>query len=278
MSRSPDSAPPCAARTRGAPNEPRERVSPHTGLRGPTRSRRKQSVFCSVKAHCEAIYLQGSRARSKRTRPKPHTSTDSTHHTVPYVYDHVALGSHYCSASQRVGRFAHAPASVAEGRRTRRTKPSTTLPQSAPHHVRKAGLVRALGHGGGRILFRHSARTTPRGSGCKQRCLAGMNAWRARVIPTLWPRPPRRQHGTAAVEIRCGDSALRSVLWLGRIACRMQTAGLCACVCVRVRACVCARRRWRGRGATMPQVAGRQALPALSLRQRAFEILLGLVL
>ena len=64
-----------------------------------------------------------------------------------------------------------------------------------------------------------------------------MNAWRARVIPTLWPRPPRRQHGTAAVEIRCGDSALRSVLWLGRIACRMQTAGLCACVCVCV--CVC---------------------------------------
>ena len=153
------------------------------------------------------------------------------------MYDHVARGSHYCSASQRVGRFAHAPASVAEGRRTRRTKPSTTLPQSAPHHVRKAGLVRALGHGGGRILFRHSARTTPRGSGCKQRCLAGMNAWRARVIPTLWPRPPRRQHGTAAVEIRCGDSALRSVLWLGRIACRMQTAGLCARACVR--ACVC---------------------------------------
>jgi hypothetical protein len=97
-----------------------------------------------------------------------------------------------------------------------------------------------------------------------------MNAWRARVIPTLWPRLPRRQHGTAAaVEIRCGDSALRSVLWLGRIACRMQTAGLCACMCVRVRACVCARRRWRGRGATMPQVAGRQALlvtAAASLR------------
>ena len=184
----------------------------------------------------------------KRTRPRSLTA-----HSTVRVRSCSARFAH-CSASQRVGRFVHAPASVAEGRRTRRTKPSTTLPQSAPHHVRKAGLVRALGHGGGRILFRHSARHhTPRGSGCKQRCLTGMNAWRARVIPTLWPRPPRRQHGTAAVEIRCGDSALRSVLWLGRIACRMQTAGLCACVCVCVRACVCARRRWRGRGATMPQ-------------------------
>ena len=218
------------------------------------------------------LYTCRDRARAPRNA---HAS--QTHSTVR-VRSCSARFALLCSASQRVGRFAHAPASVAEGRRTRRTKPSTTLPQSAPHHVRKAGLVRALDHGGGRILFRHSARTTPRGSGCKQRCLAGMNAWRARVIPTLWPRPPRRQHGTAAVEIRCGDSALRSVLWLGRIACRMQTAGLCACVCVRVRACVCARRRWRGRGATMPQVAGRQALPALSLRQRAFEILLGLVL
>ena len=157
------------------------------------------------------------------------------------MYDHVARGSHYCSASQRVGRFAHAPASVAEGRRTRRTKPSTTLPQSAPHHVRKAGLVRALGHGGGRILFRHSARTTPRGSGCKQRCLAGMNAWRARVIPTLWPRPPRRQHGTAAVE-NAVEIRL-SAQYSGSVA---SPAGCKRRACVH--ACV-----WRGRGATMPQ-------------------------
>ena len=190
----------------------------------------------------------------KRTRPRSLTA-----HSTVRVRSCSARFAH-CSASQRVGRFAHAPASVAEGRRTRRTKPSTTLPQSAPHHVRKAGLIRALGHGGGRILFRHSARHhTPRGSGCKQRCLAGMNAWRARVIPTLWPRPPRRQHGTAAVEIRCGDSALRSVLWLGRIACRMQTAGLCACVCVCVRACV------HGAGGVdaEPQCrSGRQASPS----------------
>jgi len=158
-------APPPRAPGAGAP--PRARRRRPGACRGPPAARARAPrarVFCSVKAHCEAIYLQGSRARSKRTRPKPHTSTDSTHHTVPYVYDHVALGSHYCSASQRMGRFAHAPASVVEGRRTRRTKPSTTLPQSAPHHVHKAGLVRALGHGGGRILFRHSARTPRHGA------------------------------------------------------------------------------------------------------------------
>ena len=60
-----------------------------------------------------------------------------------------------------------------------------------------------------------------------------MNAWRARVIPTLWPRPPRRQHGTAAVEIRCGDSAL-SAQYSGSVA---SPAG-CKRACVRVRACV----------------------------------------
>ena len=139
----------------------------------------------------------------------------------------------------------------------------------------KPGVVRALGDDGGRASEPPAPVTRPwRQAEMSRRC----ERMSCHVISTLWPRPPRRQNGAAGVEIRCGDSVSRSVLWLGRIACRMQTAGLCACVCVRVRACVCARRRRRGRGATMPQVAGRQASPPLSLRQRAFEILLGLVL
>ena len=76
------------------------------------------------------------------------------------------------------------------------------------------------------------AHATPRGSGCKQRCLAGMNAWRARVIPTLWPRPPRRQHGTAAVE-NAVEIRL-SAQYSGSVA---SPAG-CKRACVRVRACV----------------------------------------
>ena len=156
----------------------------------------------------------------------------------------------------------HAPASVAEGRRTRRTKPSTTLPQSAPHHVRKAGLVRALGHGGGRILFRHSARTHH-----------ATGLWMQAEMPDRYERMacPRYPHAMATTSTspawhgRCRDTlwrfgSLRSVLWLGRIACRMQT-GLCARACVRACVRACARREWRGRRATMPQVAGRQSLP-----------------
>ena len=217
----------------------------------------KQSVILlRYKAHCEAIYLQGSRARSKRTRPR--SLTAHTADSAPYVYDHVVRGSHYCSASQRVGRFAHAPASVAEGRRTRRTKPSTTLPQSAPHHVRKAGLIRALGHGGGRILFRHSAHTTRHGA-----LDASRDAWPTCThgVPALSPRYGHDLHVASmarplsryAVEIRL------SAQYSGSVA---SPAG-CKRACVRVRACVraCARREWRGRGATMPQVAGRQSLP-----------------
>ena len=59
---------------------------------------------------------------------------------------------------------------------------------------------------------------------------------------------------------------------------------VCARVCACVYACMCARARvctapvaWDAES-TMPQVAGRQALPVFSLWRRAFEILLGFVL
>ena len=143
------------------------------------------------------------------------------------------------------GRFAHAPAEAAAGHRTRRTKPSTTLPQPTPHRVCKTWLGSRFGRrrrASERILSRHlraHARPPPsRGPGGKQRCLADVNACRAHVISTLWPQSPRRQNGAAGVEIWCGDSVSRSVLWLGRIACRTHTAAR-ACMCVRVCACVC---------------------------------------
>ena len=187
----------------------------------------------------------------KRTRPRSLTA-----HSTVRVRSCSARFAH-CSASQRVGRFAHAPASVAEGRRTRRTKPSTTLPQSAPHHVRKAGLVRAYGHGGGRILFRHSART---------RHATGL--WMQAEMPDRYERMacPRYPHAMATTSTspawhgRCRDTLWRFGSPLSTLARshRLQDAnGRLVCVCVRV--CV------HGAGGVdaEPQCrSGRQASPS----------------
>ena len=187
-----------------------------------------------------------------------------------------------------MGRFAHAPAGAAAGHRAR-VAPDQALHDptatAAASCVQNPALVRALGDDGGRAsdslapqLGAHARPPPSRGPGGKQRCLADVNACRAQVISTLWPR---LLNGAAGVEIRCGDSVSRSVLWLGRIACRDAHGSVrvyaCACACVRARARACVHGAIGvGRGAQ--NAAGRQALPVFSLRRRAFEILLGLVL
>lgn len=211
--------------------------------------------------------------------PKPHSTQYVRSSAVG------ALLQYYASLTAQRGWVAlrtHRLISVAERRRTRRTKPSTTLPQSAPHHVRKTGLVRAFGHGGGRGGESVSSRSH---APCHGALDASRDPWPVWThgVPASSPRYGHDLHVASmarplsryAEEIGSPFSTLAQSHHL-------QDANdrLCACARVRVcvRACVCARRRWRGRGATMPQVAGRQALPALSLRRRAFEILLGLIL
>ena len=154
------------------------------------------------------------------------------------------------------GRFAHAPAEAAAGHRTRRTKPSTTLPQPTPHRVCKTWLGSRFGATTAGERANHPPPS--RGPGGKQRCLADVNACRA----TLSPRYGHDLHVArmARPVSRYGVEIRSPVQYSGSVASpagrTRQRARECVCVCVRacVRVCmrvcararVCARRRWRG--------------------------------
>ena len=157
-----------------------------------------------------------------------------------------------------MGRFAHAPAGAAAGHRARvapdQALHDPTATAAAPC-VQNPALVRALGDDGGRAsdslapqLGAHARPPPSRGPGGKQRCLADVNACRAQVISTLWPRLLNGAAGSRDTVWRFGlpfSTLARSHRLQGRT---WQRARVCVCVCVRARARarVCARRHWRG--------------------------------